>query len=178
MFGVPMEHISFRDTVELYEAAPLDTAIQIWNNTAHEGMLKALKHKIVGGLSVLDRLRSGPCDEQALLCLYFDQLITKKQLKERLSHIVRNEGILGSFLQAINRLKVDKPGLQLVRTALWYRPFCLVDANPFVPERYCRRAPCSSSYPKRKAPWAVFCPRKSSGRPNITLISYPSTMEI
>lgn len=115
-FGCPMEHICFRDTVEFYEAVPLDTAIQLWNNTAHEGTLKALKNKIVSGISVLDRLRSERCDEQALLCLYFDQLITKKQLKERMSQIIGNDAVLGSFLEAVRRLKGEKSGLQVVRT--------------------------------------------------------------
>lgn len=116
LFGAPMEHINFRDCAEFYELVPLETAVEVWNSTAHEGTLKALKHKLVGGKSVLERLRSPQCYEQALLSLYFDQLITKKELKERIElHFQDNKRLMDSFLGAIWGVKAGKSGsIQMV----------------------------------------------------------------
>ena len=108
VFGRPVEHVNFRDSPRLYEVIPLDTAVLVWSNTAHEGTVKSLKQKIVHGLSMYDRILSNPCAEMRLCVLYFSQRITKKEFKDGMKQMVGDESAYNAFLIALNRLCAEK----------------------------------------------------------------------
>jgi hypothetical protein len=112
-----MDHISYRDVAGLYEVIPVDSAIQVWNNSAHEGTLKELKQKIIHGTSVLARIESEACVEQRLCTLYFTQKISRKELKEQIADVFDDEELLDAFCDALHKMKMDKIYCKMVRTS-------------------------------------------------------------
>jgi hypothetical protein len=111
---MPMEHIDCRDNPALYESIPLESALQVWTYSAHEGTLKELKQKAVYGTSILTRLNSDACAELRLCSLYFSQKITKKELKEQLSEVFNDAELLESFAEALRKMQVERVYCKMV----------------------------------------------------------------
>ena len=112
-----MEHISLQDSVELYESIPLESVLQVWTNTAHEGTIKQLKKRMVAGVSLLARLQSSIYAEQMLLSLFFNQKITKRELKEQMSVAIgsnNNTEEFEAFNTALNKLQAARINLKMV----------------------------------------------------------------
>lgn len=119
---MPMEHICTRDTSTLYDIVTLESAIQVWMNSAHEGTLKEFRQKVLYGQSLLQRMLSEDCAELRLCTLYFSQKITKKELKEQISAIFNDEEILTAFAEALWRIKNEKIYCKLVRNYGLHKP--------------------------------------------------------
>lgn len=113
-FGRPVEHIDFRDAPRLYESVPLEIAVHVWTNTAHEGTTRGLKQHTAYGVSMLERLFSEPCSEMRLCALYFSQQITKREFKDGMRALISDDFVFTSFQIALRRMRTDKKITKMV----------------------------------------------------------------
>lgn len=86
----------------------------MWNNTAHEGMLKSLKQNVHCGISMFTRIQSEHCSEMRLCALYFTQNITKKEFKDGMRRAIMVDHTYNAFLIALRRLRTEKHVMKLV----------------------------------------------------------------